>query len=126
VIGLVTGVVLYFTSSFIIQLLNLAPEASSSPRSRAFGGRALRKRFNRLPRIQSRSKTAQKFGDIASESDDESQLSTGGVSAAMKKKVADGYYAAWKDENRREPRKGGLLSTMILEEDDDSSGSDGS
>ena len=124
VIGLVTGLVLYFTSSFIIQILQLSPETSlSSRRRRPSAGRGLQQRFNRFPRFQPRSENVQKSDVLEL---DDSQSSTRGISSSMKKKAADGYYATWKDENRGEPKERGLLSTMILEEDDDNSGSDGS
>lgn len=121
-IGLVTGLILYFASSFIFQLLRISPETSAQHR----------------PLSQRRQK--EKVEDIAGfrpwstqhhwKPDSSKYLVTGsgrdyrssekGGPSTMKME-GHGYYTTWKDENRGESMERGLLSTTILEEDENSS-----
>lgn len=121
-IGLVTGLILYFTSSFIFQLLELSPEISAQhhPLTR----RGHQKRPKGFAGFQPRSTLhnwkPDRLNYLTAGSDRDFQSSVAGPSSTVKKD-ADGYYTTWKDEYMGDSKERDLLSTMILEEDDDHS-----
>jgi hypothetical protein len=118
VTGLVTALILYFTSSFIIQLLQLSPE--KSPQPHPLTQRWQRKRFKGFDRFQRRTTLHNWKPDgpnyLTTESDRDSDSPGEGPSSYMKDE--DTYYATWKDKNRGESEEGDLRATMILEEED--------
>lgn len=127
VIGLVTGLILYFTSSFIFQLLQISPETSAQRRPLTRRRQKEKVKdiagFRPWGTLHHWKPDSSKY--LATEPDYDPRSSEKGA-FSIKKREGDGYFTTWKDENKGESREGGLLSTMILEEDDNSSEPDGS
>lgn len=121
VIGLATGLILYFTSRFIFQLLQLSPETSA--RRHPLIRRRQKGKAKEITGV--RPWITQHHWKPDSSNYQDKGLGSGSQSSAVKAsssrgREAEGYYTTWKDERKGEP-EGGLLSTMILEEDNSSS-----
>ncbi|KAK2764886.1 hypothetical protein FQN54_008583 [Arachnomyces sp. PD_36] len=126
VVGLITGLILYFTSSFIFQVLQLTPEKSTQRRP------PIRKRQQRgykdfsgfRPRTTLHHWKPDNPKYLPETDSDHDSRSPGTGPSSPLKKEPDEYFASWKEEfdNMGEPKERGLLSTMILEEEDDISG----
>jgi hypothetical protein len=104
VIGLLTGVTLYISSSVLVSIFNLTPDPEEKGHSAASFRAAREKKKKQQQQLE------QEWQNSILKNEDSTWKSDG----SMEK------YAEWLEKGRGHRREDGLLGQTILEEDDDS------